>query len=424
MDSDRISTIILIVVLIMLSAYFSSAETAFTSANRIRLRNEAKKGDQKAKKAQALQEDYSRLLSTILLGNNIVNIASSSIAAVLFISFFPKYGATISTVVMTILVLMFGEITPKAIAKEQPEKVAKLTAPTLSILLKILGPFNWFFEKWNSFLASRIQVDGEQVINEEELLSLVDEAEAGGTLEDYEHKLIKSAIKFNDWEASRVFTPRVDVIAVELTAADGTIQQAFEEHSYSRLLVQQSSIDEVVGVLLEKDFNRYLRKKSQGESPTPTLKELIKDVLFVPPMMTLPSLLNKMQSTKIQMAVVTDEYGGTLGIITTEDIVEELVGEIWDESDEVEEEIIALEDDHYQILGSTSLEKVFQTLDLEGSNSYYSNTMSGFVTEEIGRFPKENEHFIYQGIRFDVKKLDGSRVIEIETKPNFAETDD
>lgn len=414
MDSDRIWTIVLIVVLIMLSAYFSASETAFTSANRIRLRNEAKKGNRRAERAEALQGEYSRLLSTILVGNNIVNIGSSAIATVLFISLFPSYGATISTVVMTIIVLIFGEITPKAIAKERPEKIAKAVAPSLNFLMKILRPINWFFEKWNGFLSSRLQMGEEQGINEEELLSLVDEAEDGGALEDHEHRLIRSAIEFNDWDAHRVLTPRVDVVAVEVTATDKEIQETFEKYSYSRLVIYDSTIDNVIGVLLEKDFNRYLREKYQNNKHTLAYVEILKEVLFVPPMMKLPYLLNKMQATKTQMTVVTDEHGGMLGIITTEDIVEELVGEIWDESDEVEEEILTLEENQYRILGRASLEKVFQILELEGSEQYHSNTISGFVTEELGRFPLVADSFEYQGICFNIKDLSGSRVIELE----------
>jgi len=276
MNRDIIVPLLTVIVLIAFSAYFSASETAFTSANRIRLRNEAKKGDRRAEQAQRMQEDYSSVLSTILVGNNIVNIASTSIATLLFVSLSPTYGATIATVVMTVVVLIFGEITPKAIAKEQPEKFAKFSAPLLKLLMKILKPVNWLFDKWNKFISSRVKAEANRGISEEELLAIVAEAENEGSLEDHEHRLIRSAIEFNRWDVSRILVPRVDVVGVDIDSSDEEIQQVFDSHSYSRLLVYDDSIDNVKGVLLEKKFVKYLRRKAINPDKNISIADYLK----------------------------------------------------------------------------------------------------------------------------------------------------
>lgn len=416
MDRDIIVSVMIVIVLIALSAFFSASETAFTSANRIRLSNEAQKGDRRAGMAQRLQEDYGSVLSTILVGNNIVNIASTSIATVMFVSLSPTYGATIATVVMTIVVLIFGEITPKAIAKQQPEKFAKSSAPVVNLLIRILKPINWLFDTWNKFVASRFKVEAVRGISEEELLAIVAEAEYEGGLEDHEHRLIRSAIEFNNWEATRILVPRVDVVGIDIDSTDEEIQQVFDSHSYSRLLVYDDSIDNVKGVLLEKDFVKYLRQKAVKTAEKITIANYLKETLFVPPVMKLPNLLQAMQQNMIQMTVVTDEYGGILGIVTMEDIIEDLIGEVWDESDVVSEEIIPLEQGGNKILGNASLAKIFPLLQLYGWQNYHSKTISGFVTEELGRFAQEGDWFDYQGTRFLIRQVSGSRVIEVETK--------
>lgn len=422
MDSDSsnsIMTIVVLVVLLLLSGYFSSSETAFTSANRIRLRNDAKKGDRRAERALNLSEDYNNVLSTILIGNNIVNIASSSLATLLFVAYFPQYGATISTIVMTLLVLIFGEITPKAIAKDRPEKVAKFSTPILSVLMKILKPVNWLFAQWNNLLTRRLQTE-ETRISEEELLSIVDEAENGGALEDDEHQLIRSAIEFHDLEVDSILTPRVDVVAADLQDTDEEIQTIFDEQGYSRILLYEDSIDEVRGVLHERDFNRYMRRKAKGEEAIP-LVDSMKEVIYIPPMMKLSRLLKIMQQSKAHMAVVSDEYGGTIGIVTMEDILEELVGEIWDETDDIEEEIIFISDGKYQVRGEASLEKVFDLFDLHDEENFVSNTISGFVSEMLGRFPQESDQLSYRNMLLHVVKVKDTRIQEIVIEENTLE---
>ncbi|MGB3159660.1 MAG: hemolysin family protein [Carnobacterium sp.] len=412
MDSDsNIMTIVILVGLILFSGYFSSSETAFTSVNRIRLRNSAKKGDKRAEKALKLTEDYNNVLSTILVGNNIVNIASSALATTLFITYFPQYGVTISTIVMTILVLIFGEITPKAIAKDRPEIVAKFASPFLGVLMKILKPINWIFANLNNLIAKYLHTE-EVSISEEELLSIIDEAEIGGALEVDEHQLIRSAIKFHDLEVDSILTPRVDVVAADLHDSDEEIQRIFDENVYSRILLYDDSVDNVQGVLHERDFNYYIRRKAKGEESL-SLTEMMKNVLHIPAKMKLSRLLKIMQQSKVHMAVVVDEYGGTIGIVTMEDALEELVGEIWDETDYIEEEITLIAEDKYLVRGEASLEKVFDLFQLQNNEVFFSSTISGFISELLGHFPNEGDKLNYKNILLKVMKVKNNRVLEV-----------
>lgn len=416
MDSDSIITIVILVGLILLSGFFSSSETAFTSVNQIRLRNSAKNGDKRAEWTLKLTEDYNNVLSTILVGNNIVNIASSSLATILFISYFPQYGVTIATVVMTILVLIFGEVTPKAIAKDRPEKVTKFATPILSVLMKILKPINWIFGILNNMLANPLQTE-EISISGEELLSIIDEAEIGGSLEDDEHQLIRSAIKFHDLEVDSILKPRVDVIAADIQDSDEEIQKIFDDHAYSRILLYEDTIDKVQGVLHERDFNYYMRRKTKSEQGL-SLADLMKEVIYIPSKMKLSQLLKIMQQKKVHMAVVSDEYGGTIGIVTMEDALEELVGEIWDETDSIEEEIIFMAEDKYLVRGEVSIVKIFDLFDLKNKDKFFSNTISGFISEMLGHFPKEGDHVSYGNMSLRVMKVKDARVIEIMVELN------
>lgn len=414
MDGDNIWSIIMLIVLVLLSSYFSSSETAFTSANRIRLRNEAENGNKRASRTLKLAENFDSVLSTILIGNNIVNIAMTALATILFVQWFPTYGPTISTVVMTIIVLIFGEITPKSIAKEKSESLAKFSAPILQVLMVLFKPAIWFFEKWKIMLDRLFQFDGHETISEDELLSMVDEAESGGSIEDHEHQLVRSAIEFDDLEVSTILTPRVDVVGCEVDEADEKIEELFYSHNFSRLVVYDDTVDHVVGVLHEKDFNRYLKAKQRTGRDT-SLLTVVKEVIFVPPIMNLSKLLRTMQLEKTHMAVVTDEHGGTIGIATMEDVLEELVGEIWDESDVIEEEIKEVhEGTRYKVKGTANLDKIFELFGLDNEDEFISNTISGFVIEQLGRVPEEEDTFEYHNMIVTVTHVRNRRVLEIQ----------
>ena len=333
MDDGSTFMIVALIVLIGLSAFFSAAETAYNSLNEIRLKSKADDGDEKAAHTLALVERYDSLLSTILIGNNIVNIGASSLATVLFTRLVGGvYGPTVSTIVMTLLVLTFGEITPKSMAKEMPETLAMAFAPVLSALVTIFTPLNALFGAWKKFLAKRFDTGEKDTITEGELVTMVSEAEKDGELTNRESELIRSAIEFDDVEVEEILTPRVDVIAVEDDLSLDEVADTFAESGYSRLPVYHGTIDNIIGVVHEKDF--YLGRLRKDT----TLEDLVKPTLYTTGSTQISQLLRTLREQHHHMAVVVDEYGGTEGIITLEDILEELVGEIWDEHDEATED--------------------------------------------------------------------------------------
>ncbi len=276
MENHTIS-IVIILVSILMSAYFSATETAFSSLNRIRMKNMAEKGNKRARLVMRLSEDYDSLLSTILIGNNIVNIASASLATVLFVKWLgDEAGPSVSTAVTTIVVLIFGEVTPKSIAKESPERFAMFSAPFLSALMGLLTPVNFLFGQWKKLLSALIQSTDEGGITEEELLSIVEEAKQGGGIDEQEDMLIRSALEFTEQEAGGIVTPRVDITAVSTEAAKEEIAGVFADTAYSRLPVFEGSIDHIVGIIYQKDFYRYVYHKDKE------IAEIIRPALFVP----------------------------------------------------------------------------------------------------------------------------------------------
>lgn len=415
MDSSHIPSIIIFFICIVLSGYFSSSETAFTSLRAVKLKTQAKNGDKRAAKTLKLQQRFDEVLSTILIGNNLVNIASSSIATIFFVSFYPTYGPTISTIVTTVILLLLGEITPKLLAKLAPERVAKFSAPILELILLIFKPFVWLLTQWQKMIRRFIPISSVHSLSEEELLSFVDEARVDGSIEHEEHRLVKAAIEFDDVDVSSILTPRVDVVGVDIEASDDTIEETFDQNTFSRLIVYDESVDNVVGVLHQKDFHRYLRAKQRGQLRVQSVINLVSEVLYVPPVIKLSDLLRLMQRNKNHMAVVVDEHGGMSGIATMEDALEELVGEIWDETDTVENEIEVLESDteSYRVKGTYSIEKLLNRLELNVSDDWISNTVSGFVIEQLERVPQSNDSFIFDGYEFVVVDAQKRRVNEV-----------
>ena len=325
MDSASMLMIAVIVVLVICSAYFSATETAFTSLNRVRLRSKAESGNKRAALALRMGDDYDRLLSTILVGNNVVNLTASSLGTVLFIRLIGEgTGPTVSTVVITIVVLVFGEVTPKSMAKEFPEAFAMFSAPILRVLMVVLTPVTFLFSLWKKLLSRLFHKGEDSGITEEELMTMVDQAEDEGGLDQHESDLIRSAITFHDLEVESILTPRVDIVAVEDTDSMDEVASTFAESGYSRLPVYHEDVDDIIGVIHEKDFHaaRY-----HGQSD---LAALVSPVLYTTGNTKISELLRILQQEKAHMAIVVDEYGGTEGLCTLEDIVEELVGEIWD----------------------------------------------------------------------------------------------
>lgn len=402
--------IIGIAVLVIFSAYFSATETAFTSVNRIRIKNLANDGDKKAKEVLDLTEKFDSMLSTILVGNNIVNIAMSAIATVLFMELYPVYGATIATAVITVIVLIFGEISPKSLAKENPEKFAMFSAPFLKFFMVILAPVNWIFGWWKKLLAKLFNADGVNPITEDELLTIVEEAETEGSIDTDQSELIQNAIEFNDLEAWDVLTPRVDIKAIEIDEIQDEIAELFLSTGFSRLPVYEDDLDNIVGVLNQKDFHNYIRGKD-----TP-VSEYVKPVIFVAGSMKIAQLLKRLQTVKTHIAIIVDEYGGTSGLVTMEDIIEELVGEIYDEHDAAAlQDIVQQQDGSYRVLCGTNIDKMFDYFDVE--EEIDATTVNGWVVLQIDKLPSVGDHFVYEADykRFDVTvtKADQRKALEI-----------
>ncbi len=405
MESITVSLII-IVICIMMSAYFSATETAFSSLNRIRIKNMAEKGDKRAELVQRLSENYDGLLSTILIGNNIVNIASASLATIIFVRFLGEdAGASISTIVTTVVVLIFGEVSPKSIAKESPEKFAMFSAPILNVFMIVLKPVNFLFKQWKKLLSLIFHASEEKGITEEELLSIVEEAEQGGGIDKEESSLIRSAIAFNDLEAMDILTPRIDVEAIEKNQTEEEIAQIFRDTGYSRLPVYEENIDNIVGILYQKDFYNFVYHTGAG------FQNYIKPVLYITKTKNISDLLKELQQKKLHIAVVMDEFGCTVGIVTLEDILEELVGEIWDEHDEVIEEIETISDHEYLVAGKTNIEKLFEQL--QRKEEFDVMTVSGWVMEVLERVPVQGDSFEKDGLKVRVEKMEGRRIEKV-----------
>ena len=409
LDSASIGMIVALIVLVAMSAYFSATETAFTSLNRIRLRTKADAGDKRAARTLAVAEDYDKLLSTILIGNNIVNNVATTIGTVLFIKLIDDVrGPTVSAIVLTVVILIFGEVSPKSLAKENPEAWAMIATPLLRLLLAILTPINFLFSQWKRLLSKAVRSGGGDGITEEELLGIVDQAQTEGGLDEHESDLIRNAIEFNDLEVSEILTPRVDLVATDEDSSMEEVAALFVESGYSRIPLYHETIDNIVGVIHEKDF---YAARYRGETMVKNLKA---PVFYTTGNTKISELLRILQRNKAHMAVVVDEYGGTQGIATLEDIVEELVGEIWDEHDEVIETFRKQEDGSYLIACSADLDDMYDLFQVKGECD--AATVSGWVMEQVGRVPEEGDHFQAEGLDVTVTRVEHRRVLEIRVR--------
>ena len=398
--------IIIMAVCLMLSAYFSATETAFSSANTTRLRTLAEKGSKNAALALKLLEQYDRLLSTILIGNNIVNIATASIGTVLFVKHYGDAGATISTVVVTVVVLIFGEISPKSIAKDCAEKCAMLSAPILQVLIWVLMPLNLLFSLWKKLLAKVFRLNGDSKMSQEELLMLVDEVQQDGSIDRDEGELLKNAIGFSEQEAQDILIHRVDLAALPVTASKEEVAALFTQTKYSRLLIYQDSIDHILGTVHQKDF--YV---GCGVTEQP-LSAIISPPVFALENEPIRLLLKKLQQAKTHVAVVVDEYGGTCGIVTMEDILEELVGEIWDEHDEEEVFLRKLAPDTWLVDAGMDLDDFAAFFHLKTDSEMVS--VSGWVMEQFGRVPEAGDSFAFDDLAVRVTRVENHRIEEIQ----------
>lgn len=409
MDSKMTAYLIIMAVCLILSAYFSATETAFSSLNKTRLRTMAEKGNKKAKLALELYENYDKLISTILIGNNIVNICTASLGTVLFVGIYGDIGATISTVVVTIVVLIFGEITPKSLAKDSPEKFAMFSSVFIRALIWLLTPLNFLFSLWKSLINKIIKVDSDSKMSQEELLMIVDEVEQEGSLDKDESELLRNAIEFKDLSAEDILTHRVDIVAVPIDATKEEVAYAFSNSKFSRLLAYtDDSMDKIVGVIHQKDFyvGTGITEKSLADIATPPV--------FVTRNEKIDDLLRILQTNKSHVAVVLDDYGGTYGIVTMEDILEELVGEIWDEHDEVIEDIRQIGENSFLVNGSVEMEDFCRFFEIDITSE--SLILSGWIMEYLGRVPEEGEVFDYKNLRFTAEGIDFHRITDMQVE--------
>ena len=425
-----ITYIIIIAALLILSAFFSATETAYSTFSKTRMKTYAEyDGNKKAKLVLKLSDNYDKLLSTILIGNNIVNIAMSSIATLLFIELLAKVpsinineegSATISTLVITFLVLLLGEITPKSLANSAPEKWCLISAPILNAMIKLLSPLSFLFVKWQSFASGFIKVDEEESgMSQEELLMLVEEVEEEGTIDEGEVDLLRSAIEFNDRRAEDVLTHRTDLEGVDVSASKEKIAQKFASTKYSRLLVYNETIDNIVGVICLKDF---FGEKGITETP---VHELIGPTVFVQKSEKISDVLKLLQKGKTHVAIVLDDYGGTFGIITLEDILEELVGEIWDEHDEVTEHFTELAPDRIRVDASINMDEFCRYFDVRIDTE--SALVAAYVQEALDKLPEMGDSFDVLHLTLTVSELDRHRMtyvdVTVHERPSEDEED-
>lgn len=413
MDSaEMIVLTVVVIALLACSAFFSGTETAYMSVSKTRLKSLADEGNARAKRALENTKDFDRLLTTVLVGNNIVNTASSTITTALLTEILgPTDGVIVATVLMITVLLICGEITPKTIAKRRPDSVAMRFAGAIHWVLVILAPITWVFLKVTNGIsrAAGSKAEKEPTMTEKELSVMIDEIQQEGTLEKGESELIKSAMNFDDVRVAEIIVPRVDVVAVRVSTTVEDMRDVFAKSEFSRIPVYEGSVDHIIGAVFIKDF---FMKYTSGKKFRIT--DIIRPVKFVSANASIAAVMNELQRAKLNMAVVLDEFGGTLGIVTMEDLLEELVGDIWDESDIVKYPIIKEKDGTYTVLGDANIydimEKVGRSFEDPG---YDSSTVAGYISYRLKKIPQVGDEVVYRDVRLKVKGMRNRRVREV-----------
>lgn len=400
---------------VALSSFFSATETAFAASNRIKLKTMEGENKERVQLTLTLLEKYDSLLTTVLVGNNVVNIAGTAIATVLCTRILQSEdtGATAASIGMTVIILFLGEVGPKTLAKQQPERFALAVSPAIRVLMKILTPVDWLFSLWRRLLSRIVKADPEEPQIEEELMTMLDEAQTEGDIEEEEGELIRSAIEFNDQHAEDIMTPRVDVTAVADTATVEEVAEIFRSTFFSRVPVYHEDLDHVIGILHEKDFYKMTHDGVRE------ITRIMKAPVFAPGTLPISSLLKQFRSSKTHQIILLDEFGGTDGIVTLEDVLEELVGEIYDEHDEVNEEIIPNEDGSFLLDGGMQLQDLMDRLEME--KNYDADTVGGWVAEMLEKVPEVGDRFTAGEHRFEVMEMDGFRVTRVRMEKQAPE---
>lgn len=416
-DSMIFVQLFVLIILVLLSSFFSASETAFTSINRSRLKTRMQDDkrtpsqQKRSEKALKMSDDYDRILFTLLIGNNIVNITATTICTLLFINIMngSEVAPTVSTIVLTAVILIFGEIIPKTFAKERPEAYAETFCGLIQFFIYILWPICIIFRGLKKLLVKIFKLEKAEGVTEEEILNIVEEASEDGALNKSESELISNAIEFHDCEVGEILVPRVNVVAIKLDTPMEKIKTVFLKNGYSRLPVYTDTIDRIVGMVHEKDF---LNSLDRGDK---NISSIIKKVAIATEHMKISTLLRVFQKSKVHMAVVVDEYGGTLGIVTLEDVLEELVGEIWDEHDEVVEYFEKISDNTYRVDANADLGDFFELFSIEAEDDDFdSQTVGGWVVEKLGDMPKRNSSFDFEHLHIVVTRCSQRKVGELK----------
>lgn len=412
---------IVIAVLILLSAFFSATETAFTSANRIRLKNMAEEGSKGAQTALKVMEKYDKCLTTILIGNNIVNIGTSSLATLLCVRLFADNGPAIATAATTVIVLIFGEITPKTIAKGNAETVCIAFGGIMRGLMFILTPISAVFLLIQK-AASKLFIKKKEVyVTEQELMHIIDEIEDQGVLEEQESALVRNALEFDETTVEQIMQPRVKVVGIDIHDSSEKVMELFKTEAYTRLPVYERSLDHIVGVISYRDFSQKIMEGSDF-----SISELAADIMYIPSLMRISEVLKKMQREKEHIAVVVDQYGGTAGIVTMEDVLEELVGEIWDENDVVSTPVRFIGETAFRVRGEVSkvdFNRYFESKGMDYEINGDFNTVGGWVLRLFGKIPSQGDMIETDEFKITVESVEERRIasLKFEIKPPKSE---
>ena len=415
MDTDSRWTLFFLAVLILISAFFSASEMALSAVNRMRLRTMAEDGDKRAALAARLADRFDRTLPVILIGNNVVNIGATSAATAMVTQMLGASGVAVATFIMTIVILVFGEVLPKSIAKENSEQVALFTSRPLSLFVVLLSPIAWLFTKLQEGISVLCgsRKNAQPLVTEQELRSIIETSEEEGVLDEQRSELMQSALTFDGTTVQEVLTPRVDLVAVNIDDPPQKIKELILGERFSRMPVFEKNLDNIIGILQTRD---YLEAALNTGLPV-DLRPLLSKPVFVHKTQRIAALLNDFKQERVHIAVVTDDYGGTMGIVSMEDLLEELVGEIWDEDEEEEQDFVELEPGVYQISGDYPVEDALERIGFDGRGfeSEYSS-VGGWAFERLGRVPDEGDTFEYNGISVRVDKMEEQRVVQLTVR--------
>ncbi|MFA9423261.1 MAG: HlyC/CorC family transporter [Sedimentibacter sp.] len=410
MDDDSISQVAIIIFLLLISAFFSASETAFNNFNRIRMRNSAYSNNKKADLVIRLDENYDNLISTIIIFNNILNISAASLTVYTFSKYFDNFGIAISTGIIILSILLFGEFIPKGLAQIAPEKYAMFAAPVMLVFIFICSPVLFILSLFKKLFHKVFKSEVLPSIVEDELRTMIDEVENEGVINKNESDLIRSAIEFNETVVEDIYTPRIDIVGIEENESLDDIKEKYLISGYSRLPVFRGDMDNIIGVLHEKDFYQALSRKENE------IKKLISKIIFITPNKKISELLKELQLSKAHMAVVIDEYGGTEGLVTMEDIIEELVGEIWDEHDEIIEWFKKIGEDQFLISCNADIDDMFELFNIEPDEKIDVITVNGWITMLFEEIPEVGGRIVYKNLDITITKAEAKRVLEIQVE--------